>query len=169
MEFWLIVFIGGLLGSYIMDMTEAFAEKRGIYSSVNAALIGRWFMGFFQGRFCYADIRNAVSIENEKRIGIGFHYIIGGGCVALMYPFFLYAVGLDGTSNHIIPSLLFGLATSVLPWFILLPSFGWGFFGTKAPQNARPVLASLLSHTPYGLAIGITLELHKMLTSLVSY
>lgn len=163
MDFWLIVFIGGLFGSYIMDVTEAFAEKRAIYSSVNAALIGRWFIGLFKGQFYYADIRESKPVNNETQIGIWFHYLIGGGCVALVYPLFISVTGLGTMSSNILPGLLFGLATSVLPWFILLPSFGWGFFGNKAPNNARPVLASLLSHTAYGLAIGIILDLYGLL------
>jgi len=41
-----------------------------------------------------------------------------------------------------------------LPWFVLLPAFGWGWFGRRGPLGANALLASPLSHIPYGLGIG---------------
>jgi len=51
------------------------------------------------------------------------------------------------------------LATSALPWFILLPSFGWGMFGRRGPHGSNALLASTLSHLPYGLGVGAVIAL----------
>ncbi|MDP1635510.1 MAG: hypothetical protein Q8L69_12620, partial [Gallionellaceae bacterium] len=61
--------------------------------------------------------------------------------------------------NHLLGGALFGFATSALPWFILLPSFGWGIFGRRGPQGSNALLASTLSHIPYGLGIGAMIAL----------
>jgi hypothetical protein len=82
--------------------------------------------------------------------------------VALIYPFFFQVTGLPFPSNHLIDGLLFGWATSLLPWFTLLPSFGWGLLGRRGPQGSNALIARTLSHIPYGLGVGslIALALH---------
>ena len=59
-----------------------------------------------------------------------------------------------------LPTLLWGLATTLLPWIIFYPAFGWGLFGVKAPQGTRAVVLSpTVSHLVYGLGLGIVLNL----------
>ena len=93
----------------------------------------------------------------KTRIGQVFHFVVGGGVVALLYPLFLEVLGLSIFANHLILATVFGLLTSVLPWFVLMPSFGWGVFGSRAPEGARPIISPVLSHVPYGFGIGLTL------------
>lgn len=159
MEIWLVSFIGGIVGSIFMDITELQMSKFGISSGVKGAYIGRWFYGILGGVFRHEDIAKTKSINNEVRIGQLFHFIVGGGAVALLYPVFLIVVGLETTSNHLLLGAVFGLLTSVFPWFILMPSFGWGFFGAKAPLGSKPIISPLVSHIAFGLGIGITLIL----------
>jgi len=66
---------------------------------------------------------------------------------------------------HIPLSLLFGLLTCVLPWFILMPAIGKGVFGHKMPADKKPLLAPILSHIAYGLGIGITLIFYGVLST----
>lgn len=137
-----------------MDVTETYAAKVGITSGVNIALVGRWFLGLLRGQFIHSNILNSPSLPNEVKMGWAFHLLVGGGGVALIYPLFFQAAGLHIPNNHLLGGLLFGLATSLLPWFILLPSFGWGLFGRRGPQGSNALLASTLSHIPYGLGVG---------------
>lgn len=151
--FW--AFLGGLAGSFLMDITETVAAKRGITSGVNIALVGRWFLGLLRGQFTHSNILNSPSLHNEVKVGWAFHFLVGGGGVALIFPLFFQATGLPFPDNHyLFAGLIFGLATSLLPWFILLPSFGWGFFGVRGPQGSNALLASMLSHIPYGFGVG---------------
>ena len=160
MEIWLVAFIGGILGSIFMDITEAQLYKRGISSGVKGAYIGRWFYGILGGVFIHKDIAKAKPINNEARIGQLFHFIIGGGAVALLYPVFLIIIGFETISNHLLLSSIFGLLTSVFPWLILMPSFGWGLFGTKAPAGSKPIISPIVSHIAFGLGIGATFMLY---------
>jgi hypothetical protein len=145
-----------------MDITETYAAKAGITSGVNIALVGRWFLSLLHGQFTHANIVDSKPFTHEVKAGWAFHFLVGGGGVALIYPLFFQATGLRLPNNYLLGGLLFGLATSLLPWFVLLPSFGWGVFGRRGPQGSNALLASTLSHIPYGLGVGavIAVGLH---------
>lgn len=157
MELFGWAFVGGLFGAVLMDISETYAAKIGITSGVNVALVGRWFLGLLHGQFAHADIRYAEARPHEVKAGWIFHLLVGGGGVALLYPMFFLVTGLPLPSSHMLGGVLFGLATSLLPWFILLPSFGWGLFGWRGPSGSNALLASTLSHMPYGLGVGATM------------
>lgn len=159
MEILVWAFIGGIVGAVLMDITEIYAARFGITSGVSIALVGRWFLGLLHGRFTHADILDSTPFANEVKAGWAFHFLVGGGGVALLYPLFFQTTGLPLPANHMLGGALFGLATSALPWFILLPSFGWGMFGRRGPSGSNALLASTLSHLPYGLGVGAMIAL----------
>ncbi|MDP2827992.1 MAG: DUF2938 family protein [Sulfuricellaceae bacterium] len=159
MEILAWAFLGGIVGAVLMDVTETYAAKVGITSGVNIALVGRWFMSLLRGQFAHANILDSKPFPREVKAGWAFHFLVGGGGVALTYPLFFQTTGLPFPRNHLLGGLLFGLATSLLPWFILLPSFGWGFFGRRGPQGSNAFLASTLSHLPYGLGVGAVIAM----------
>lgn len=139
-----------------MDITEIQISKIGISSGVKGKYIGRWFYGILCGVFKHKDISKTKPVKNEERIGQLFHFIIGGGAVALLYPVFINIIGFEISSNHLILGSVFGLLTSLFPWFILMPSFGWGLFGSKTQFDSKPIIAPLISHIPFGFGIGLT-------------
>jgi hypothetical protein len=154
-----LAFLGGIFGAVLMDLTESAMARVGIRSGVNVGLVGRWFMALMQGRLAHADIRASPSLPREVGVGWAFHFLAGGGAVALVYPAVLWAMGAPSPAHPLLDGLIFGLATSVLPWFVLLPSFGWGWFGRYGPRGANALLASPLSHIPYGLGVGAVMAL----------
>lgn len=154
MELLVWAFLGGIIGAALMDITETYAAKIGITSGVNIALVGRWFAYLLRGKFTHSNILDTQPLPQEVRMGWAFHILIGGGGVALLYPLFFQVTGLAFPNCHLLGGVLFGVATSLLPWFILLPSFGWGFFGRNGPKGSNALLASTLSHIPYGLGVG---------------
>jgi hypothetical protein len=154
MNIFVLALVGGLIGAVLMDITEAVAAKVGITSGVNVALVGRWCIGLTRGRFRHADILHSRPLPGEVDAGWAFHVLVGGGGVALVYPAVLRVSGLSPSAGHLFGGLVFGLATSLLPWLILLPSFGWGLFGRRGPPGSNALLAATLSHIPYGLGVG---------------
>lgn len=154
MTIFILAFLGGIAGAVLMDITETYAAKIGITSGVNVALVGRWFLSLLRGQLTHTNILDTKSIPHEIKAGWVFHFLIGGGGVALIYPLFFWTTSLPFPENHVLGGLLFGLITSSLPWLVLLPSFGWGFFGRRGPKGSNALLASTLSHIAYGLGIG---------------
>ena len=159
MNTFVLAFLGGIFGALLMDITETAMAKFGIRSGVNIALVGRWCLGLTRGRLAYADIQASPPLPREAGVGWAFHFLIGGGGVALIYPAVLLSTGAPLPDHPLLSGLLFGLATSVFPWFVLLPAFGWGWFGRRGPRGANALLASPLSHIPYGLGVGVVMTL----------
>ncbi len=112
----------------------------------------------FHGHFLRENIIASSPARNEALVGLISHYVTGGS-VALLYPAYFLVLNVPLPEDHLICSLVFGLATVLLPWLVLYPAFGYGFFGVRAPLNSRPVIAPTIEHMLYGLGIGIVLNL----------
>ncbi|HET8872005.1 MAG TPA: DUF2938 family protein [Aquabacterium sp.] len=150
-------YLGGLVGAALMDITESVVARMGITSGVRVALLGRWVAGFAKGQLAHPDIRRAEVHPAEVRLGWAFHYLVAGGGVALVYPVLMELLNWPIQSYPLSSGLLFGVATSVLPWFVLLPLFGWGVWGRRGPVGSNALLASVLSHVPYGFGVAATI------------
>jgi hypothetical protein len=149
-----LAYVGGIVGAILMDITETLAARVGLRSGVSVALVGRWALGLRRGQWAHADIARSPARPGEVRTGWVFHFLVGGGGVALIYPAVLLLLGAPDPTHPLLGGLVFGLLTSALPWLMLLPAFGWGWFGRRGPRGANALLASPLSHIPYGLGVG---------------
>ena len=158
-----LAYVGGIVGAVLMDITEMLAARAGLSSGVNVALVGRWALGLLRGRWAHADIARSAAQPGEVRAGWVFHFLVGGGGVALLYAAFVHVIGFDVPADHLWGGVLFGAATSLLPWLLLLPAFGWGWFGRRGPRGSNALLASMVSHIPYGLGIGVVMALGSSL------
>lgn len=154
--FLMLAFLGGLAGTFAMDAIKYVGHKLHLIGGVKMDMLGRWALGMWNGKFVHSDIHHAKAYPNEVAAGWIFHYLTGG-LVALIYPVVLLMFGLTLQHSQLIYAIFFGLATSVLPWFMVYPAFGKGWFGAKMPKAARPILTSLVSHTFYGAGIGLVL------------
>lgn len=115
-------------------------------------------MHAIRGRFAHTNIIKTAPVEHEVAVGGITHYLLGGS-LALTYPTLYVVSGAPLTGDHVLPGLFWGLVTTLLPWLIFYPAFGWGLFGVRAPQGIRPVLAPTVSHLVYGLGLGIVLNI----------
>lgn len=159
MMVFLYAFLAGLVGAVIMDISDIYAHKLGISSGVTVAQIGRWVLFMANGVTVHDDIRNTPTQKNEVKIGWIFHFVVGGGLVGVCYPLSFMVMQIPLPQHHLLPGVLFGLVTSLLPWLLLLPSFGWGWFGLRAPKGAIPLVASTISHISYGIGLGLVMNL----------
>ena len=155
MNSFVLAYAGGIAGAVLMDLTEKLAARAGVTSGVSVALVGRWSWGLLHGQWAHADIARSPAWPGEVRMG----FLIGGGAVALLLAAALPAMGAQHPAHLILAGVLFGLLTSLLPWLVLLPAFGWGWFGRRGPPGANALVASPLSHIPYGLGVGVVLAL----------
>lgn len=154
-----LAYAGGIVGAVLMDITETLAARGGLTSGVNVALVGRWALGLLRGQWAHADITRTPTRRWEVPAGWAFHLLIGGGAVALLYAALLEEAGWTLPAHRLLGGIAFGAATSLLPWLLLLPAFGWGWFGRRGPAGSNALLASLASHLPYGLGVGAVMAL----------
>jgi hypothetical protein len=54
--------------------------------------------------------------------------------------------------------MAFGLCTNVLPWLLMFPAMGYGFFGSHGPAGTKLFISSLVNHALFGLGIWIGLQ-----------
>jgi len=66
MEILVWAFLGGVVGSALMDITETIAAKRSITSGVNIALVGRWFLGLLRGQFTHSNIYSGPHFQDNS-------------------------------------------------------------------------------------------------------
>jgi hypothetical protein len=164
MKTFVLAYVGGIVGAVLMDITETLAARVGLTSGVSVALVGRWALGLLRGQWAHADIARSPERPGEVRTGWAFHFLVGGGGVALLYAAFVHAAGINGpTHHHLWGGVIFGAATSLLPWLLLLPAFGWGWLGRRGPRGSNALLASTVSHIPYGLGVGVVMALGSSL------
>lgn len=145
--------LGGIVGTAAMDAIKYVGHKARLIGGVRMDMLGRWSLGMLDGKFVHEDIHASPPRDGENLAGWIFHYLTGV-IVAWFYPLFVLVVGLVVNPPQMSSAILFGLSTSVLPWFMVYPAFGKGWFGSRAPKAARPILTSIVSHTFYGAGIG---------------
>ena len=146
---WKSVFIG-VISTLSMDLLTVVASRLRWMAPLSPRLIGRWFASVARAQPFHADIARTAPVKYELAIAVPVHYAIGV-TLALLY---LWAVSQLGWPPRDLPlALVFGLSTSLLPWLIMFPSMGYGFFGACGPAGTRLLLSSLMSHAFFGLGI----------------
>ena len=53
----------------------------------------------------------------------------------------------------LIPVILFGVVTVLVPFFIMQPAFGLGFAASKTSNPTQARLRSLMNHTVFGVGL----------------
>ena len=102
------------------------------------------------GIVVHHDINRTPRKSLECPVGWITHYGIGGGfglLFALMVSEAWFA------RPTLLPSLLFGVVTVLVPFFTLQPALGLGWASSKAPSPARARLKSLATHAVFGLGL----------------
>jgi len=159
MSLWIWAFIGGLAGTYAMDLGAGRFARAGINDALGD-LLGRWVLGIRRGVFVidgHVELQTPET-DREAKVAKLFHYIVGGGGVALVYPAWFALTGLPAPENHILPGLTFGLLSVSLTWFLQYPCFGFGWFGRKGPEGSSTLLPPAILHTLYGLTMGVVVQ-----------
>jgi hypothetical protein len=67
--------------------------------------------------------------------------------------FVLLASGSWLARPTLLPALAFGIATVLVPFFTMQPSFGLGVAASKTPHPNRARLKSLMTHSVFGVGL----------------
>jgi len=119
------VFIG-ILATVTMDVLSVSANKLRLIAPLSPHLIGRWFVSVARGQLFHSDIGQAPPINHEVAIAAPMHYAIG---VTLALVYLLACSALELTPRNPITALSFALCTNLLPWLLMFPVMGYGWFG----------------------------------------
>ena len=153
--------IVGVLATVTMDVVAVIALWLGIAGRgprrTGPNLIGRWIGYLLRGRFTHTDILQTPPLRGELVLGLAAHYLIGI-VLTLVYLGLLVVAHARPTA---LSAILYGTATTVLPWFLMFPSQGMGWLGWDAPDDAHLARASLFNHIIFGLGIAVWVAVMK--------
>ena len=140
----------GVGATIVMDVWALMLKRLWHIPSLNWAMLGRWIGHFLQGKFCHLNITKSTPIGAELVVGWTAHYMTG-----ILFSALLVLIMGRGWLDS--PSLLvavgFGVATVVLPFIIMQPALGAGFFAAKTPKPNRARILSLLAHSVFGMGL----------------
>ena len=138
----------GLGATLTFDLWAQFLKRAFKITPSNICLVGRWLRYMPEGIFTHANIVSAPKKSAECTVGWIAHYMIG---ITLAIAF----VALAGTKwlQHPtpVPAIVFGVVTVLAPFFIMQPSFGFGFAASKTPNPAQARLRSVMNHAAFGV------------------
>jgi hypothetical protein len=153
--------IVGILATVTMDLVAMIALRLGVAGRgprrTGPDLIGRWIGYLLRGKFGHTDILQAPPLRGELVLGLAAHYLIGIA-LTLVYLGVLVVVHARPTA---LSAILYGTATTVLPWFLMFPSQGMGWLGRDAPGDAHLARVSLFNHIIFGLGIALWMAVMK--------
>jgi hypothetical protein len=160
-HFFLFGALAGVLTTVTSDLGAVIGARLGVAGPGGRRggpnIIGRWFGYMFHGKFTHTDIHRAPPLPGELPLGLGAHYVIGI-IFALAFGVIVRVLNISWVAPA---AFLFGLATVVFPWFLMLPAQGMGWMGRAAPPPAQATRMSLFTHLVFGLGLALwVLVLH---------
>jgi hypothetical protein len=157
----------GIGATLIMDLWNQFLKRAFSIPSLSYCLLGRWLRHMPGGTFRHASITGAPQKPYECTVGWIAHYTIGVGFALV----FVGVASRDWLARPtLLPALLYGIGTVVLPFFIMQPSIGLGIAASRTPKPRQARLKSLMTHTVFGVglyvcALGVSYVLRMALES----
>jgi hypothetical protein len=149
--------IVGILATVTMDVVAMIALRLGVAGRgprrTGPDLIGRWIGYLLRGKFSHTDILQTPPLRGELVFGFAAHYLIGI-VLTLVYLGLLIVAQATPTALN---AILYGTATTILPWFLMFPSQGMGWLGWDAPGDAHLACVSLFNHIVFGLGLALWL------------
>ena len=143
----------GLGATLLLDLWSLFLQRAFKIPFPNLCLLGRWLRHMPAGRFAHASIASATPKRSECTVGWIAHYAIGVVFALVFVP--LAPAGWLARPT-LLPALLFGVVTVLLPYLIMQPAYGLGVAASKSPNPAAARLKTLMSHGVFGLGLYLT-------------
>ena len=153
------LFLIGAGATVCIDLWSVLLKKAFGIRSLDYCLLGRWVLHMPAGRIMHASIGGAAPKAHECAAGWISHYGIGMTFAVTFGAFvgdrWLHAPTLG-------PALAFGVATVVVPMFVMQPALGMGVAASKAPDPALARLKSLGTHAVFGAGLYVSAELARL-------
>jgi hypothetical protein len=140
----------GIGATLFIDLWALFLGRAFGVRSLDYCLLGRWVLHMPSGRVRHENIAASRPMPHECKVGWTAHYSIG---VAFTLMFGVMAPEGWFERPTLLPALVFGIATVIVPFFTLQPSFGLGVAASRTPAPNRARLKSLMTHAVFGVAL----------------
>ncbi|MBL8102881.1 MAG: DUF2938 domain-containing protein [Anaerolineales bacterium] len=140
----------GLGATLTTDLWALFLKHFFRITAPNYCLVGRWLLYMPEGIFRHSSITSTPQKSAECMVGWIGHYMIG-----VTFAIAFVAIVGNGWLQHptLIPAVLFGIVTVLMPFFIMQPAFGFGLASSKTSNPTQARLRSLMNHTSFGIGL----------------
>lgn len=133
-----------------LDAWNLFLARAFALRSLDYCLLGRLTVRLSRGALGSPAIAAAEAQRGECGLGWVAHYGIGA---SLALAFDQWVVPGWAGAPTLVPALLYGVATVVLPFFVLQPALGLGVASSATRRPAQARLKSLATHAVYGIGL----------------
>jgi hypothetical protein len=140
----------GVGATVLIDLWALLLRRAFQVGSLDYCLLGRWVLYMRHGTIAHESIAAAAGKRHECKVGWATHYLIG---IAFALLFVLLASENWLARPTLLPALLFGVATVLVPFFTMQPAFGLGVAASKTPHPNKARLKSLMTHTLFGVGL----------------
>lgn len=139
----------GIGATAVMDIWLTFLKSRGV-KTLDFSFIGRWVGHLARGKVRHEAIARAQPIAGELALGWLMHYATGIAFAGLL----LGIAGMDwARSPSLLPALLVGVGTVIVPLFAIQPAMGAGFAAARTPTPLKNCIRSVANHAVFGLGL----------------
>lgn len=118
--------------------------------TLSYCVVGRWLSMMRRGQFKHANMAAVPKAPAECVIGWVAHYALG---VAFALGLVLLAPAGWLEQPTVMPALLFGMGTVVIPFFIMQPSLGMGIAAAKSANPLQARAKSVMTHAVFGFGL----------------
>src|SRR4029078_1221066 len=128
----------GVLSTLSMDVLTGISTWLKLVAPLPPNLVGRWFASVARAQLIHGDISRSSPANYELFLALPVHYAIRTVLAAL----FVWGTSALGWPRRLAMSIAFWLCISVLPWVLMFPAMGYGFFGAHGPDGTRLFVSS---------------------------
>ncbi len=144
--------ITGVVATLVLDLVAGTGAALHVF---RIPAFGRWGVYALKGKFTHQDIERSPPVKGENALTFPLHYIAG---IALAAPYLFLLDALSLGSGSVLLAILYGVATSLIPFLVMLPSMGYGLFGLRHGRDAFWLREILAMHLGYGVGIGLAVQ-----------
>ena len=144
--------LAGVLSTVIMDVGGGIGRKSGLTGGVDPKWMGRWFRGLARFKLFHRDIREEPAVPGELPTALGVHYLIGA-TLGIVWALVVHPIA--PREVRFVSGIAYGLATNALPWLLMFPAMGFGFFGARGPAESKLLVSSGVNHLFFGVGLGL--------------
>jgi Protein of unknown function (DUF2938) len=150
LSLFLSILVIGVGATVTMDIVAVVLHRVLGTTSPDYTFVGRWVGHMAHAQFRHESIATATPVAGERAIGWFIHYVTG-----IAYAALLLAIWGGAWAHHptLLPALVVGLGTIVVPFLIMQPAFGLGIASSRHPSPAAARLRSLTAHFIFGLGL----------------
>jgi hypothetical protein len=137
----------GIGATLSIDLWSLFLRRAFDVRSLDYCQLGRWALHMPSGRVMHDSIAASARRAHECKVGWAAHYTIGVS-FSIIFIAIVGQAWLEAPT--VVPALTFGVATAVVPLFIMQPALGFGIASRRSPTPWQARLKSVGTHAVFG-------------------